>query len=535
MTFELRDYQRECIDAVQSAGLRVDRSVVVLPTGSGKTVIFAHLTREWLAAAPGPVLILVHRDELVHQTVAKLRAIMPEVPLGIVKAERNDFATVTVASVQTLSRDARLRQMPQPSLVIVDEAHHAAADSYKKVLHEAGCFTTRACYAVGFTATLMRADERGLGDVWQEIAYQRSILGMIKAKWLVDVRGKSVPIDGLDLDTVKHSGGDYQAGSLASELAVRMVPDAVAEAYAEHASDRPGVLFAPTVESAYQFGETLAAKGITTATVDAGTPTEERQLIYKRHAHGDVQVITNCGVLTEGWDSPATSVCVVARPTTSTGLYIQMVGRVLRPFPGKGSALVLDVTGAARRHSLATIGALLSTDRPMRDGQSLLEAEIETVGGTDTEVQYVLDSRVVDVDLFTQSMTQWLRTDRGVWFVPAGKMLYFLWEAPDGGYIPARCDSYGGNAVKGLDDPVPIDMAMTVAAEAALNADASIAHRKASWRRRKEPVTPAQLSVLGDAAYDGLTKRDASDMISIKFASRALKRFAPQERVSHDG
>jgi superfamily II DNA or RNA helicase len=531
--FDLRDYQRECVDAVLSAAYRVDRSVVVLPTGSGKTVIFAHLVREWLDTSPGNVLILVHRDELVRQTVAKLHAIIPDVPVGVVKAERNEWNRVTVASVQTLSRDSRLRSAPPgTSLVIVDEAHHAAADSYRSILRHVGAFTARHAYTVGFTATLMRADDRGLADVWQEVVYQRSILEMIKAGHLVDVRGKSVPVDGLDLDSVRTSGGDYAPGSLAAAMAVRMVPDAVAEAYRKHAADRPGVLFAPTVESARQFADALTTAGITTETVDAGTPTEERQRIYQRHAHRATQVVTNCGVLTEGWDSPATSCCVVARPTTSTGLYIQMVGRVLRPFPagGKRDALVLDVTGAARRHSLATLGSLLPTEHTVSEGQSLIEAE-DTVGGLEPEdkVRMVLSGKTMeDVDLFANSRSAWQQTDRGVWFISTSEALYFLWETPDGGYVPGRTDKFGRDATRGLEDSVPLDMAMSIAEEAAMNADPSLANRKASWRRRKEPASEAQLGILGELAYEGITKRDASALISIKFASRALARFAPK-------
>jgi superfamily II DNA or RNA helicase len=524
--FQLRDYQQAALDAIDASRTLHNRVAVVLPTGSGKTVIFAHLVNDWSLRNLTPVLILVHRDELVRQTVAKLRAIVPELSVGVVKAERNDVdAAVIVASVQTLSRQSRLDQLPPVSLVIVDEAHHAVADSYLRVLRHAGCFEGRA-FAVGFTATLMRADDKGLAEVWQAVAYQRGIIEMISEGHLVDVRGLSVPVD-LDLDTVKRSGGDWQAGALADELDVAMVPAAVADAYAEHAADRTGVLFAPTVESAHSFADALNAKNITAETVHGDMSTEERQLIYKRLRHGACRVVTNCAVLTEGWDEPSVSCCVVARPTSSTGLYIQMVGRVLRPFPagGKTDALVLDVTGASRRHSLADLGALLPSGTRPDDEISLLEQFAEEQTEPARRKRLIEQAHLEQVDLFAGSRSMWLQTDQGVWFVPCGAGMIFLAERDDGYLVGRHTREYGARRV--TQDAVPIELAMSVGEQAALDWDPTIASKNAAWRKRRQPATEKQLVVLGDAAYDGITKRDASNLISVKFASRTLRQFAP--------
>jgi superfamily II DNA or RNA helicase len=521
--FKLRDYQVEAIDAIQTAKLELDRVVVVLPTGSGKTVIFAHLVDEWMRTASRPALILVHRDELVRQTAAKLHAIT-NLRVGVIKADRNELENVDVmvASVQTLSRPNRLAQLPPVSLVVVDEAHHAAAESYLTVMRHVGCWDRRA-FAVGFTATLMRADDKGLGDVWQRNIYQKTIMWMIQNHYLVDVTGRSVPVD-MDLDAVKRTAGDWQASDLADEMDVHMVPQAVAEAYQEYAADRPGVLFAPTVDSAYSFAGALSAGGIVAETVHAGTPTEERQLIYKRLRHGDTQVVSNCSVLTEGWDEPAVSCCVVARPTSSAGLYIQMVGRVLRPFPagGKVDALVLDVTGASRKHSLADIGLLLPSGRKPADGVSLLEQDAEDQGEA-AQKRLVIEKTLEQVDLFARSTSMWLQTDRGVWFVPCGEGYIFLAELTEGYVVGRHTRQYG--ATKVTLDEVPMDMAMMLAEQHAADWDPGIASKKASWRRRKEPATDKQLAILGDKAPADVTKRDASNLISIMFASKALKQF----------
>ena len=347
----LRPYQTEAIAALEdgwAAGLQ--RVAVVLPTGLGKTVVFAHLIHQALAAGHRP-LVLVHREELADQAADKIRSVAPDVSVGIVKAERDELdRDVIVASVQTLSRPNRRGRYlgataGRRRLIVVDECHHAAARTWIQLLEALGGFTPGGAKVAGFTATMTREDSRKLGDIWERVVYERDILFGIGNGFLTDVRGKAVTVDGFDLGTVARSRGDYQDGALGEALEASGAGEVIAKAYTEHAADRAGVLFTPTVATAYSFAEDLNAAGIVTETITGTTSSEDRKLIYKRYRTGDVQVLSNCMVLTEGWDAPWCSTAVIARPTSSAGLYVQMVGRVLRPYPGKTDALVLDVVG----------------------------------------------------------------------------------------------------------------------------------------------------------------------------------------------
>lgn len=430
----LRDYQRQAIDALWAGWAPVGphrRQAVVLPTGAGKTVIFSHLAREHHAWRPDSrVVILAHTDELVTQAARKLRDVAPHLSVGIVKAERNEVtARVVVASVQSLRSPRRLAMLRSVGLIIVDECHHSAAATYQTIL---GAFPD--ALVAGFTATLARSDNLSLGKTWESVAYRKSISFMIRAGYLVDVRGKRVEIPDLDLRKVKRSGGDFQSGDLGEALTESLAPELVAKAYAEHATERQGILFAPTVDAAYEFSEAFNGQGIVTETIHGALPLAERRDIIDRLNSGRIQVVSNCMVLTEGFDSPAVSCVVVARPTKSSGLYQQMVGRGLRVNPTIARAgqdcLILDVVGASAVHGLASLIDLSDDVKVIRDGQSIIEAEDmpedewldgeEGVGALPRGFHFG-PTAVVDFDpLASASKRVWLKTKGGTWFLSGG-------------------------------------------------------------------------------------------------------------------
>ena len=314
------------------------------------------------------------------------------------------------------------------------------APTWRKALEDLGCWHETP--AAGFTATLSREDHRKLGDVWQSAFARYDILFGIEGGYLSDVRGKQVTVDGLDLATVAKTTTDYQEGALGEALIASGAGEHIAAAYVEHASDRPGVLFAPTVDSAHVFADDLNAAGIVTETITGTTPNDERLAIFHRHRTGDTQVLSNCMVLTEGWDSPHTSCAVIARPTQAPGLYVQMVGRVLRPYPGKADALVLDVVGVTATHALRSIADLSKSKVEIRDDESLAEAvarqlaeeEAERAGKPADAVRAAGALAAVEVDLFHRSTSVWLRTYGGIFFIPTKAWTYFLW--PEAGYGP---------------------------------------------------------------------------------------------------
>lgn len=553
----LRDYQRTAIEKIASAWDRgVQRPAVVLPTGAGKTVVFSHLAREW-DHGKGSILILVHRDELAAQTVRKLQAIAPHLSVGIVKAGQNDVdANVVVGSVQTLRRDHRLSQLSGVGLVIVDECHHATADSYMSILRGLGCFSKPGIVAVGFTATMDRSDKRtakiGLGDVWEEIVYSRDILDMIGDGHLADPRGVMVTIDGMSLSDVKTTRGDFSETSLSDILLSHDAQKLVAEAYVQHAKNRKGLLFAPTVKAAQAFADALNEAGIPTGVVWGTMPDESRKRLLQDFTTGKLQVLANCMVLTEGYDEPSASVCVIARPTKHTSLYQQMVGRALRPFPGKTDALVIDVVGATEDHSLASLADLASgrIDK-VEPGETLVGAAKRLAkGGVLALKGYAIGRKAVD--LFGRSASMWSQTKAGVWFVATGCSagsecewavpgrnglecrghLVFLWPGSEPtmyrvGVRPTYAK--GGHFVSG---DVDLNTAMALGEQAVSETDsAHISSRRASWRKRAEPASSAQIRYaarLGITVPEDATKTQVSDLINVTVASNVLDRKLPK-------
>lgn len=562
----LRPYQTESIAALFTAwGAGVRRPAVVLPTGMGKTVIFASLIDQWLAdpyRPPGAVLVLVHRDELANQTAEKIHMVNDSVTVGIVKAERNELdAQVIVGSVQTLARENRRRQLPRVGLVIVDECHHASADSYLKILDHvgalddvnrggycrcAGCWPIeQGALAAGFTATMVRSDRRGLGSVWQEIVYTKNIMWGITHNdqgecapglgYLTDARGVQLKIDGLDLRSVAIRQGDYADGAVADAFQTCDALTKIAEGYKEHAGDRSGIVFMPTVATAEEYATEATRLGMPTAFVHGGTPTEDRKLIYKRLAAGDIQAVANCGVLTEGFDEPRVSV-VVPKLTASQGLYIQMVGRGLRPYPGKTDCLVLDPTGVSGRLSLCGTSVLTDGTITPKDGETLAEAEarqeaeaLEAAGKVaEAKARRKLAGQVTaeQVDLFHGSTSAWLQTRDGVWFIPTRQYTYFLWpDGTDGHWKIGRCGVYSARGGQWLKGELTLEYAMAIAEQQAREVDPTVSQRTATWRKGKPSEAQTDLAErLGiDDAAD-MRRGALSDAISIHYASRILDR-----------
>lgn len=537
-----RPYQTECIDMVNKAwadGMR--RPAVVLPTGSGKTVIFAHLATRFIREHGQRVVVLVHRDELADQAIAKIRAVAPQLDVGKVKAGDNDVdADVMVCSVQTLSRDNRLAALSRSQtnggvhigLVITDECHHAAAVSYRKI---ASAFPVR---QVGFTATLARGDGVGLGDVWDDVVFQRSVLWMISKGYLVDVRGRSVAVQDLDLGRVKKTGGDYQAGALGAAMISSGAPGVTARAMTEHAPGRRSIVFAPDVASAYATAAALDNEGITCDVVEGNTSRDERHVIYDRFRTGDLRALVSCMVLTEGFDAPWADCAVIARPTQSASLYVQMVGRVLRPWPGKADALVLDMVGASASNRLRTLidlepGAVAS----VRPGERLTDAVLREAEEADQPVSAgapAFELRHKDLDLFAASRSVWLRTPGGVMFVPVADGQVFLWPRPhdgmwDVGYAPR------GLKWKRFHQGLPLEMAMAWAESEAEDLGGisggfggTVSSRSASWRTKNQKPSPEQVAMARRWRVrdpETMSRSQLSDAISVAIASARFDKF----------
>jgi superfamily II DNA or RNA helicase len=524
-SYALRPYQQEAIDALL-AGWRTGRNrlAVVLPTGAGKTVVFAHLIQAARPLAHGRALVIAHREELITQATEKIHATDPNLRIGIVKAERDEHAAadVIVASIQTLAAPRRREAITDIGMLVVDECHHAAAPSYRTVLEHFGAFD--GVPAAGFTATLTRRDG-GLADIWQDVVFRLDILDLIAAGHLCDVRGKRVIVLDLDLDNVRTSAGDLQDGQLGEALEASGAARVVADAYLEHARDRPGVIFTPTVATAHTMAEAMTTAGIPAGVVHGTMHPDERATVLARYESGDLQAIANCMVLTEGFDAPWTSCAVIARPTKSPGLYVQMAGRALRLFEGKTDALILDVMGASTRHKLASIVDL--TDRaiePPADGQLLAEAAEEQ----ERRGLEVVDVAWEDVDLFHASTVRWLKTYGGSWFIPTDGTYYYLVRGQRTGFYRLRswCKQTGEHRdAPAPNDEAPLEYSMVRAEAFARRRAAPLTHKSALWRSREPSAKQLALCRIRRIRVpQSCTSGDVSDALDVHEASAAIDR-----------
>jgi superfamily II DNA or RNA helicase len=437
----LRDYQRQCLGAIaelRRASPDVTRVAVEMATGLGKTITFAAAADEYLDSFDGAgnrVLVLAHTDELIEQAAEKIRTVTRgRWTIGIVKARQNEVeADIVVASVATLARPDRRSHIRDVGLIIVDECHHAVASTYLDILEHFGGIPHTEWHiaptpVLGVTATLARSDGQGLGKVWQDVAFTRSLAWGIRHGYLIDLVPYTIKIPGVD------AGASDAA--LDAMLADSIAPEAVVDAWLEYAwsagwTSSSTVLFAPLVRSAEAFAAAFNEAGVKAEVVHGKLAPAERKAILDRYEAGITTVVCNAMVLTEGWDSPRTMCVIVARPTQSVPLFMQMVGRGVRPWLGAEAparedqrCVLLCVAGAT--NELATIADL--SDRPMdaQDGKSLMQMEDEWDLGRDldpdTDRAYRGPVVVERWDAAVRASTKaWKYTEGGVPFLPTAK------------------------------------------------------------------------------------------------------------------
>ena len=352
---ELRPYQSAALEAVRATyAAKHRRALVVMPTGTGKTVLFAEIAR----LAKGPVLVLAHRQELVEQAREKIAAWCDDV-VAVEMAGRRDLTRglnwpggrrpkIAVASIQSLRR--RLRSIPRDAfrIVVVDEAHHATADSYRAVLDHFHA------HVLGVTATPDRSDRVSLGEVFEELAFEYDMREAIRDGWLCPIRSYLVQT------RADFSGVRKVAGELATKDVERILTEdlhlaEIAAPILRERKGRPTIVFAASVAHAHALRRVmneLAGDRSFAAALDGSSSMERRAPVLERFRRGQIQVLVNCSLFTEGFDVPRISLVAIARPVLSRPFYAQMVGRGTRIAPGKRDLLVLDFVPGNCRHSL---------------------------------------------------------------------------------------------------------------------------------------------------------------------------------------
>ncbi|KAJ1878237.1 DEAD DEAH box helicase [Coemansia sp. RSA 1722] len=345
----LRPYQSECIDkCLQSLEQGIRRQAVSLPVGSGKTVIFSNLIRRIPPPSPiaSKVLVLAHREELLVQAATQIQRASPDLIVDIDQGRRvaNPAADVIVASVPTLGRshsDRLLKYDPMRfKCLIIDEAHHAAAESYSKIIEHFD--RTGDLVVWGCSATLHRYDGLKLTKAFDKIVYQKHFIQMIKDKWLCGMRIVTVKTCST-IDRVRKLNGDFATSSLSSAVNNDERNLAVVKAYDKYARKRSSTLvFAVDVKHAVSLRDEFRAFGIHAEAVLGKTSIAERERILADFRNRKLPVLVNCGILTEGTDIPNIDCVMMARPTRSPVLFQQMIGRGMRLSPGKTDCLIVD-------------------------------------------------------------------------------------------------------------------------------------------------------------------------------------------------
>jgi superfamily II DNA or RNA helicase len=347
MTQLLRPYQARVIEefwrAVEAGQRRI---IIVAPTASGKTVI-ARAIIEQARGKASSSLFLAHRREIITQTSNKLRGI----PHGVIRPgdEPRPLELVQVASVQTLHRRAiksDKMDLPEAQYVIVDEAHHVIARSYQSIIER-----YPDAVLLGLTATPCRGDGRGLGNVFQVMLQCPQVGELVAQGYLVGTKVYAAVDPDLHGVHIRH--GDYVESELADRMdKPKLVGDIVSN-WHKFGERRKTVCFATSVSHSVHIRDEFIASGVRAEHIDGTTPMDERDATLVRLASGEVEVVTNCMVLTEGWDMPVLGCIILARPTKQMGLYRQMIGRGLRPAPGKTNCIVIDHSGATYRLGFA--------------------------------------------------------------------------------------------------------------------------------------------------------------------------------------
>lgn len=584
----LRPYQEEAVAATEAywrGGGR--RALIALPTGTGKTVLFSEVLRRNLRGRRA--LVIAHREELLDQAAAAITR--GGVPTAVEQADRRaGGAAVVVASIQTLTASAgkRLRQFPRDEIgvVVIDEAHHATARTYLQVLHayglapDPGVFGSDAARGsrrtaidrftpdadapllLGVTATPSRADKVGLEAAFDEIVYSRTIREMIDAGWLCAVRGVRVETT-TSLDSVTVNHGDFAERELERTVNTDERNALIVAAYHDHAPGRQAIVFAAGVAHAEALAAAFRAAGVPADWVSGAHDRWERRGVIEAYRRGELRVLANCAVLTEGFDAPETGCIVMARPTRSSTLYTQMIGRGTRLADGKADVVVIDLVDAYAKAGLASAAALFGLPPRYNDRQDggqpeapdlhqmamRFEGEIERLGLPVSALGDVRDwddvRRVAaEIDpLQVAALDPVLRSvARYTWLTASWG--YYLAVPPERGHAdgtPGRPGGQLGVVVNQLgqgtvrwklrgEAPVTLERAETV--EGAIRwaeewVDTEHGHARAivdgaaPWRKR--PASEAQIGLLRRLRVpvrEGLTAGQASALIEQAMAQR---------------
>ena len=537
--------------------LFVERSVAALdthantlgvaPTGAGKTIMLSAVAGKMIGDTDAKAAVLAHRDELTAQNRDKFARVNPTISTSVVDSSDKSWnGRVTFAMVQTLSRSTNLTNMPALDLLVIDEAHHATADSYRRIIDQA-LKANPACRIFGVTATPNRGDRKGLREVFSNVSDQIRIGELIRSGHLVPPRTFIIDVGVKDeLVKVHKTASDFDMGEVERIMNRTPVTDAVVKHWKDKAADRQSVVFCSTVDHARGVTDAFNAAGITAGLVHGEMGDSARKSVLAAYAAGKLRMVVNVAVLTEGWDHPPTSCVVLLRPSSFKSTMIQMVGRGLRTVdanehPGivKTDCVVLDFGTSSLMHGsleqeVDLVGHEASGDAPTRCCPQC-EAEIplgcqecplcgyvfEGVDDSDGDIP-LSDFVMSEIDLLKRSSFRWCDL-----FGDDAALMANGFSAWAGVFF-LNGRWYGVGAAKGIRPrllSIGERMVCLAAGDDWLNEHESdeSAHKTRRWL--SQPPTDRQLAYLpADYRHDfGLTRYQASALLSFQFNRNAIR------------
>lgn len=374
-----RPYQQKAAAAIHrewDAGNK--KTLVVMPTGTGKTIVFASIVNDQVAKGEH-VLILAHREELLQQASDKLKMVTG-LETALEKAQSSALDSdkmVVVASVQTLSKQNRLMKYPRDyfGTIIIDEAHHTAAKTYKGILEH---FID--AKVLGVTATPDRSDMKSLSDIFDSLAFEYKLPDAIREGYLCKINTKTIPVE-VDISKVHINAGDFSAQDLGNVLDLYL--DTIADAIVRECQNRKTVIFTPLVRISKRLCNILNKRNFKTAEVNGASA--DREDVLKGFDNGEYKALTNAMLLTEGWDCPTVDCIICLRPTKSRSLYAQIVGRGTRLCEGKKNLLVLDFLWLTKKHSLCHPADIFCEDPEVAQKTTDMLADAALTGSNSQE------------------------------------------------------------------------------------------------------------------------------------------------------
>lgn len=521
MNLKLRPYQEECLKAIQDHSEKgVKRQLISMATGSGKTVVFGHLIDSLKCKS----LVIAHTNELLGQSIEKIKMVSPSLDVGLVNASKKEFhQPVIVSSIQSARQPETLKQLQRQNfdLLVYDEAHHASSDSSRSVLEALGFGKGTKKLLCGFTATPMRSDGNGLGEDFDKIVYSKPIKSMIEDGYLCLPVGIKIATD-LDLSNIDlDKSGDYKTASLTDVMDTREINELVVKTYQEKAQGRKTICFCVSIAHAEHLAQIFQNNGIKAESVSGNMPLSERNEILQQFKDGKIEVITNCQILTEGFDCPDVDCVIIARPTQSQGLYIQMAGRGLRLYPNKKDCIILDF--GDKSHSLCNTNVLIGDAEAVEHKERNCERILLLALGLPPTINQKLKSAIFECNLLGDDFL-WQKDTAGSYQLKgAGKKLLKIVASGQGQFDVIFLD---GNIIQTISEKLSFEYAFASAEGFAKDNRSHfiVSDMDASWR--DFPISDKQKDLFRSFGYRSGIEELSRGQASLIISSGVLNRKA---------